>query len=58
MQKLAKGGIVIVTSTIGSWLGAAMDHGNWFGWTSNILGVIGLAAGYWLIRIINNYING
>lgn len=58
MQKIAKSAIVLITSTIGSWIGAVMDHGNWFGWTSSILGVIGLVAGYLIARGLDNYING
>lgn len=57
MQKMAKGAIVIATSTIGSWLGAALDHNNWFGLTSTVLGIIGLVAGYLIARSLDNYIN-
>jgi uncharacterized membrane protein YfcA len=57
MQKLTKGGIVLVVSTIGSWIGAAMDHNNWFGVTSTVLGVIGIFIGLWLVRLLDDYIN-
>lgn len=40
-------GIAIV-GTFGSWLGAAMDHGNWFGGWSILLGTVGSFAGVWV----------
>lgn len=58
MQKMSKAAIVLVTSTVFSWIGAELDHGNWFGWTSSILGVIGLIVGYWLAKVLDNYIEG
>lgn len=33
---------------IGSWIGAALDHGNWFGAASTIIGLIGSVAGIWI----------
>jgi hypothetical protein len=40
-------GITIV-GTIGSWLGALVDHGNWLGVWSIILGGAGSFAGIWV----------
>jgi hypothetical protein len=57
MQRLTKTGIVLVTSTVGSWIGAALDHGNWFGITSTLLGIVGLVAGLWIAYKIDEYIN-
>jgi hypothetical protein len=37
-----------VVGTVGAWIGAAMDHGNWFGFTSIILGGVGSLAGVWV----------
>lgn len=36
-----------VFGTIGSWLGAALDHGNWFGAASILLGAVGSLVGVW-----------
>lgn len=33
--------------TLGGWLGAAMDHGNWFGAASILIGTIGSLFGVW-----------
>jgi hypothetical protein len=38
---------IAVLGTIGSWLGAAMSHGNWFGAWSILLGTAGSLAGVW-----------
>lgn len=38
---------LFVGSTIGSWLGAALTHGNWFSGLSVGLGAIGAFAGIW-----------
>lgn len=57
MQRMSKAGIILLTSTVGSWLGALMSGGDWFGWASSILGIVGLAAGYWLAKILDNYID-
>ncbi len=32
---------------VGGWLGALMDHGNWLGGWSIILGGVGSVAGVW-----------
>lgn len=34
-------------SIVGSWLGALLDSGNWFGATSILLGAAGSLAGIW-----------
>jgi hypothetical protein len=39
---------IFVVGTIGSWLGALMDHGNWFGGWSIFLGGAGSLAGIWV----------
>lgn len=38
---------ILVVGTIGSWLGALMDHGNWFGGWSLLIGTIGSFFGIW-----------
>ncbi len=38
---------ITVFGTIGSWLGAAMDGGNWFGVWSILLGAVGSFFGIW-----------
>lgn len=46
---------VTVVGTLGSWLGALMDHGNWFGSWSILLGLIGSFVGIWVgYKIANN----
>jgi hypothetical protein len=57
MQRLTKTIIVLVVSTITSWIGAELDHGNWFGVTSTIFGIVGLGLGYYIANILDNYIN-
>lgn len=39
---------VAVCGTVGGWLGASLDHGNWLGVWSLLLGTIGSFAGVWL----------
>jgi hypothetical protein len=38
---------VFVGSTVGSWIGALFDHGNWFGGWSIALGAVGAFLGIW-----------
>ena len=38
---------VAVFGTIGGWLGAALDHGNWFGGWSILFIRIGSCVGIW-----------
>jgi hypothetical protein len=38
---------ITVFGTLGGWLGAAMDHGNWFGGWSIILGAVCSFVGIW-----------
>ena len=38
---------VTLFGTIGGWLGAAMDHGNWLGGWSILLGAVGSFFGIW-----------
>jgi hypothetical protein len=56
-RKIARSGIVLVVSTLASWIGAALDHGNWFGATSTIFGVIGLIVGIYIAVKIDNYVD-
>jgi hypothetical protein len=47
---------VTVFSTLGSWLGTLMDHGNWLGGWSLIMGTIGSIVGIWLgYKVGKNY---
>lgn len=39
---------ITIGGTVGGWLGAALDHGNWFGAWSILLGALGSFAGLWL----------
>ncbi|HVS58824.1 MAG TPA: hypothetical protein VHD60_03760 [Candidatus Saccharimonadales bacterium] len=39
---------ITVVGTLGSWLGALMDHGNWLGGWSLLLGTVGSLAGIWV----------
>lgn len=57
-KKLARGAITLVTSTIFAWIGAALDHGNWWGWASSVLGIIGLFVGYGIARLIDDWVEG
>jgi hypothetical protein len=34
--------------TLGGWLGATLDHGNWFGAWSILLGTLGSFGGVWV----------
>ena len=47
---------VLVVGTIGSWLGALMDHGNWLGGWSLLLGTIGSFAGIWVGYKASQYV--
>lgn len=48
---------VLVGGTVGGWLGAAFDHGNWMGGWSILLSTVGSIAGIWLgYKIAKNYI--
>lgn len=38
---------IFIGSSLGSWLGASIDHGNWFGAASILLGAVGSFAGVW-----------
>lgn len=38
---------ITIFGTLGGWVGAAMDHGNWFGVASIFLSTIGSLAGIW-----------
>ncbi len=39
---------VFVGSSVGSWLGSLLDHGNFFGLWGILLGTIGAIAGIWI----------
>ncbi len=48
---------ILVGGTIGGWAGAALDHGNWFGLWSILLGAVGSLVGIWAAYKINqNYL--
>lgn len=48
---------IIVFGTIGGWLGAVMDHGNWFGIVSILLGGVGSLFGIWVgYKVGSNYL--
>ena len=47
---------IIVCGTIGGWLGAAMDHGNWFGLLSLFLSTVGSFVGIWVGYKASQYI--
>jgi len=49
---------ITIGGLIGGWIGAAFDHGNWFGAWSLILSVVGSGAGWWACRVLDDYING
>jgi hypothetical protein len=49
---------ILVFSTIGSWIGAAMNHGNWFGVASTIGGIIGTGVGIYVGYLIGDYVDG
>jgi hypothetical protein len=57
MKKLSRGAIILVISTITSWLGAALDHGNWFGVTSTVFGIVGILIGIWIAWKLDDFIN-
>lgn len=38
---------LIVYSTLFGWLGELIDHGNWFGGWSIVLGMVGCFFGIW-----------
>ncbi len=38
---------IFIGGSLGGWLGAAMDHGNWFGAASILLSAVGSFAGVW-----------
>jgi len=47
---------IAVGGTLGSWLGALMDHGNWFGGWSILLSLVGSIAGLWIgVKLAKNY---
>jgi membrane protein DedA with SNARE-associated domain len=47
---------VMVFGTIGGWIGALMDHGNWIGLTSIALSFVGCFVGVWAGYKIGQYI--
>jgi hypothetical protein len=38
---------IFIGGTIGSWIGAAITHGNWFSLSSILLGGVGSLVGIW-----------
>jgi hypothetical protein len=48
---------ITVGGGLGGWLGAAIDHGNWFGAASILLGGVGSIVGIWAgFKINKNYL--
>lgn len=48
---------IFLGGTIGSWIGAALTHGNWFSLTSILLGTVGSLVGVWVgYKIGSNYL--
>ena len=39
---------VTLTGSLGGWLGAAVDHGNWFGLWSILFSTAGSLLGVWI----------
>lgn len=39
---------ITVLGYLGGWLGAALDHGNWLGAWSILLGAVGSFTGIWV----------
>ncbi|HEX7632756.1 MAG TPA: hypothetical protein VF401_00355 [Candidatus Saccharimonadales bacterium] len=39
---------ITIFGTLGGWLGALMDHGNWLGGWSILLGAVGSFFGIWV----------
>ncbi len=39
---------IAIGGTLGGWLGAVMDHGNWFGLASILLSGVGSLIGIWV----------
>lgn len=46
---------IAVVGTLGGWIGAALDHGNWFGAWSICLSTIGSFAGIWVGYKVGQY---
>lgn len=47
---------LFIFSSLGGWLGAALDHGNWLGGWSILFGAIGGFFGIWVgYKIGKNY---
>jgi hypothetical protein len=48
---------IIIVSTIGGWIGALMDHGNWFGGWSLVFSCVGSFVGIWAGYKVYRYFN-
>lgn len=48
---------ITVIGTIGGWMGASLDHGNWFGVLSIFLSTIGSLVGVWVGYKIAKYLD-
>jgi len=47
---------ILIFSTFGGWIGALLDHGNWLGGWSIMLGTVGSFFGIWAgYKIGKNY---
>ncbi|HET8991680.1 MAG TPA: hypothetical protein VFN31_01445 [Candidatus Saccharimonadales bacterium] len=57
MQRLVKTSVVLIVSTITSYIGAALDHGKEFGILSIVFGLLGIPLGMWIVMKIDDFIN-
>lgn len=47
---------ITIGGLIGSWLGGMLDHGNWLGGWSLLLGTVGSLVGLWIgYKVGQNY---
>jgi len=49
---------ILVFSTVGGWLGAELNHGNWFGLASTILSIVGALFGIWAGYMLGQWVDG
>jgi len=49
---------ITIFGLLGSWIGALMDHGNWMGGWSILLGAVGSFFGIWAGYKAGRYIEG
>jgi hypothetical protein len=54
-MKLIDSVAVVIFGTVGGWLGALMDHGNWLGGWSILLSGVGGFFGIWVAYRFRSY---